>query len=94
MKVNLTDFEAYELVQINDPDTVILITHGDSKTYSSTRPGRSCSGLQDPVVTFAMADEDAFVYCDRPICKIVKAHCMFQCKQGLVIYVYCNVHVL
>jgi len=52
------------------------------------------SSTNEPKATFAMADEDAFVYCDRPICKMGQDHCMFQCKRSLAIYAYCNLHGL
>lgn len=35
-----------------------------------------------PPLVFALADEDAYVYCDEPVCK----ECTFRCKQGLVLY--------
>lgn len=49
---------------------------------------------QDPVVTFALADKDAYAYCDRPICKMGSEHCMFKCKRGFAAYAYCNLHGL
>lgn len=47
-----------------------------------------------PEAIFAMADEDAFVYCDRKVCKMGHDHCQFQCKRGLILYAYCNIHGL
>lgn len=47
-----------------------------------------------PEAIFAMADEDAFVYCDRKVCKMGNDQCQFQCKRGLVLYAYCNIHGL
>jgi hypothetical protein len=35
---------------------------------------------------FAMADEDAYVYCDENPC----LECVFQCKRGFEIYVHIN----
>ncbi|MBF7082508.1 desulfoferrodoxin [Desulfallas sp. Bu1-1] len=49
---------------------------------------------QDPVVTFALADKDAYSFCDRPICKMGREHCMFKCKRGFAAYAYCNLHGL
>lgn len=46
------------------------------------------------VANFSLADEDAFVYCDREICRMGREHCQFQCKRGMVVYAYCNLHGL
>lgn len=35
-----------------------------------------------PPLTFALADEDAYSYCDEPRCR----ECTFRCKQGFAIY--------
>ena len=43
---------------------------------------------------FAFADEDAYAYCDRPVCRMGKEHCQFQCKRGLIFYAYCSRHGL
>lgn len=37
-----------------------------------------------PPVVFALADTDAFAYCDEDPC----LECVFRCKRGFVIYVY------
>lgn len=37
-----------------------------------------------PPMVFPLADEDAYVYCDRPVCE----QCVFRCKRGFVIYIY------
>ncbi len=37
-----------------------------------------------PPVVFPLADEDAYVYCDRPVCE----RCVFRCKRGFVLYLY------
>lgn len=47
-----------------------------------------------PEAIFVLADEDAFVYCDRTVCKMGHDQCEFQCKRGFVIYAYCNIHGL
>lgn len=43
---------------------------------------------------FSFADYDAFVYCDREICKMGREHCQFLCKRGMVAYAYCSKHGL
>ncbi|HFZ8993977.1 TPA: desulfoferrodoxin family protein [Citrobacter freundii] len=45
-----------------------------------------------PEATFALAGEDAYVYCDRPVCK--GRQCKFNCKRGFVAYTWCNQHGL
>jgi len=49
---------------------------------------------QMPVATFAMADQDAYVYCGRDICRMGREPCQFQCKRGHIIYVFCSLHGL
>ncbi len=34
--------------------------------------------------TFALADEDAYVYCNKPVCQ----RCTFRCKLGFAIYIF------
>lgn len=46
------------------------------------------------IVQFAFADEDAYVYCDRQLCKMGNDLCQFQCKRGLTAYAYCSQHGL
>lgn len=41
-------------------------------------------------VIFALANEDAYVYCDEDLCQ----GCTFRCKRGFEIYSYCNQHGL
>lgn|GEM_PF-807992 len=43
---------------------------------------------------FSFADEDAYAYCDRPICRMGREHCQFLCKRELIIYAYCSRHGL
>lgn len=43
---------------------------------------------------FSLAEEDAYVYCDRPVCRMGWEHCQFQCKRGHIAYAYCNEHGL
>lgn len=45
-------------------------------------------------VNFSFADNDAFVYCDREICRMGREHCQFLCKRGMVVYAYCTKHGL
>ena len=47
-----------------------------------------------PVAQFALADEDAYVYCDRPVCRMGREHCQFECKRGMTAYAYCTEHGL
>lgn len=44
--------------------------------------------------TFALAEYDAFVYCDREVCKMGREHCQFLCKRGMSAYAYCSRHGL
>lgn len=37
-----------------------------------------------PPIVFALADEDAFAYCDKNPC----VECTFRCKRGMEIYAY------
>lgn len=41
-----------------------------------------------PEATFALAGKDAYVYCDRPVCK--GSRCKFNCKRGFTAYSWCN----
>ncbi|MCZ9147238.1 desulfoferrodoxin family protein [Escherichia albertii] len=45
-----------------------------------------------PEATFALAEKDAYVYCDRRLCKGSK--CKFNCKRGFTAYCWCNQHGL
>lgn len=45
---------------------------------------------QAPSVIFALAEEDAYVYCDKLNCE----KCKFNCKHGFTVYAYCNMHGL
>lgn len=47
-----------------------------------------------PEAIFALAEEDAFSYCDRQPCEMGRGDCQFKCKRGWVLYAYCNVHGL
>ncbi|TKI06610.1 desulfoferrodoxin [Martelella alba] len=39
-------------------------------------------------VTFPLAGKDAYVYCDRRICK--GRRCKFNCKRGFRVFAYCS----
>ncbi len=41
---------------------------------------------KEPELIFAFADEDAYCYCDYSPCE----ECVFRCKHGFVLYVYCS----
>ena len=43
---------------------------------------------------FSMANEDAFVFCDREVCQMGWERCLFQCKRGHAAYAYCSKHGL
>lgn len=45
-----------------------------------------------PEARFALAGSDAYVYCDRPVCKGSK--CKFNCKRGFTAWCWCNQHGL
>ena len=42
------------------------------------------SSEKRPPMVFALADTDAFAYCDEDPC----LECVFRCKRGFIIYVY------
>lgn len=46
------------------------------------------------IAHFSLADDDAYVYCDRDICRMGREHCQFACKRGMEVYAYCSVHGL
>lgn len=51
------------------------------KTFTGLQVKYPLPGKRAPLV-FALADEDAYVYCDEPVCQ----ECTFRCKQGMVLY--------
>ena len=53
------------------------------KTYTGGYMKYIIPGKRPPVV-FALADEDAFCYCDEDPC----LECTFWCKRGFIIYGY------
>lgn len=52
------------------------------KTYTGTYVRYLTPGKRPPFI-FALADEDAYVYCDKPVC----VRCTFRCKLGFAAYV-------
>jgi len=86
-------------VRIGHTNHVMTEEHHIEWVYLYTFQGgqlKHLNATQEPKVTFAMAEEDAFVYCDRPICKMSQGegNCMFRCKRNMVVYAYCNLHGL
>lgn len=63
--------------QGDNPEWVLL------KTFSGGYIKYVTSKKKPPIV-FPLADEDAYVYCDEPVC----LQCVFRCKRGFIIYVY------
>jgi hypothetical protein len=53
------------------------------KTFTGGYIKYLTSEKRSPMV-FPLADEDAYVYCDRKVCQ----RCVFRCKKGFVICVY------
>lgn len=51
-------------------------------------------GNREPSATFALADKDAYSFCNRQICRMGREHCQFQCKRGWKIYAWCSCHGL
>ena len=56
----------------------ITASSGDSTATPWNARGASATPL-----LFALADEDAYVYCDKDVC----LECTFMCKRGFVFYV-------
>lgn len=52
------------------------------KTYTGTYL-RYLTPKKRPPFVFALADEDAYVYCDKHVCE----RCTFRCKLGFAVYV-------
>lgn len=56
------------------------------KTFTGGYLQYVMAAKQSPLV-FALADTDAFAYCDEDPC----LECVFRCKRGFIIYVYSEV---
>jgi len=63
--------------KLDDPEWILLKTFTGG--YLKYVPPE-----KHPPIVFPLADEDAYVYCDRQTCQ----QCVFCCKKGFVIYVY------
>jgi len=59
------------------PDWVLL------RTFSGSYIRYPAPGRKPPMI-FPMADEDAYVYCDKKVCE----RCTFRCKRGFEAYVF------
>ena len=53
------------------------------KTFTGMQVAYVLPGKRPPV-TFALADEDAYAYCDEDPCRV----CTFRCKSGFQLYAY------
>lgn len=53
------------------------------KTYTGSYIKYLNEAKKAPLV-FPLSDEDAYVYCDRPVCE----KCVFRCKNGFTAFVY------
>lgn len=53
------------------------------KTYTGASLKQLPRTKKSPVI-FPLADEDAYVYCDRDVCE----KCLYCCKKGCVLYYY------
>lgn len=49
-------------------------------------PGRKAKAA----AMFSLAEEDAYAFCGREICRMGWEPCHFQCKRGHVAYAYCS----
>lgn len=48
----------------------------------------------ESAAVFSLAGEDAYVFCNREVCKMGWGQCRFFCKKGHVAYAYCSRHGL
>lgn len=53
------------------------------KTFTGSQVKYVMPGKRSPII-FALADEDAYAYCDQDPCQ----ECIFRCKRGFEIYAY------
>jgi len=85
-------FDANQIqVKVGEPPHPMNATHAVEWIYLHTFQGgqiKFINGLTTPTATFALADEDAYVFCDRPVC--LGRRCKFNCKKGFTAYAYCN----
>ena len=68
----------WEIKQLeNRPEWILL------KTFTGAYI-KYVSAKKQPPMVFPLADEDAYVYCDRSKC----LECVFRCKRGFIMYLY------
>lgn len=89
-------FESNALaVSVGEPPHPMTPEHHLEWIYLYTFQGGQLKFLapgEPAAATFALAEKDAYVYCDRPVCK--GSRCKFNCKRGFTAYAYCNRHGL
>lgn len=79
------------LITVGDPPHPMAAEHAVEWIYLYTFEGgqiKFMAGVDRPTATFALADADAYVYCDRPVCR--GSRCKFNCKRGFTAYAYCS----
>ncbi|MCI1858605.1 MAG: class II SORL domain-containing protein [Sporolactobacillus sp.] len=77
------------IVTVGTPPHPMTSDHHIEWIYLRTAQGGQFKYLnlnQPPQVTFALAEEDAYGYCRRPVCQ----DCVFHCKKGFIAYAFCN----
>jgi superoxide reductase len=80
-------------VTIGEPLHEMLANHHIEWVYLYSFQGgqvKFISHQKQAQITFALSDEDAYVYCDREVCR--GSRCKFNCKRGFTAYVYCSQH--
>lgn len=89
-------FESNSLsVTVGQPVHPMTLPHHIAWVYLHTFQGGQLKFMapgEESTVMFALADKDAYVYCDRAICK--GRDCKFNCKRGFCVWIYCNQHGL
>ncbi|MGK2889092.1 MAG: desulfoferrodoxin family protein [Candidatus Malihini olakiniferum] len=67
---------------VGQPIHQMTLQHHIAWVYLYSFQGRQLKFMapgEESIVMFALADKDAYVYCDRPVCK---GHdCKFNCKR-------------
>lgn len=69
------------------------VSHDIEWVYLHTFQGGQLKRPSSPscqMVRFAFADNDAYVYCNREVCRMSHEPCQFECKRGFVVYAYCR----
>ncbi|WP_192458181.1 desulfoferrodoxin family protein [Musicola keenii] len=82
-------------VTVGEPLHPMAVEHHLEWIYLYTFQGGQLKFLKPggkPGATFSLADDDAYVYCDRPVCK--GSRCKFNCKRGFSAFCYCSQHGL